>query len=246
MAIVTGGATGIGRATALRFAEEGARVAVADRNRRGGEETATTAREAGLEALFIAADTSSADDCQRMVEETLTTYGRLDALVNAAAILMRTPPLAELEERDWDLTMDTNLRGVYLCCKHAIPAMLRDQGGAIVNIASGAGLRGYGVALPYAVSKAGVIHLTTVAASQYASKGIRVNCIAPGPVDTPQMRGSTGSTEAFQAREDAHPLGRVGRPQEIANVALFLASDEASYVNGTTFIVDGGERAAAH
>ena len=246
VAIVTGAASGVGRAAALRFATEGARVVGVDRNASGGEETVAMARNEGSEVVFLHADTSRSDDIRQVVEGTLTSFGRVDVLVNAAAILMRPPPLAEVEERDWDLTMDTNLKGVFLCCKFAIPAMLKNGGGSIVNISSGAGLRGYGVALPYAVSKAGLIHLTTTAASQYASQGIRVNCIAPGPVDTPQMRGSSGSLEAFRQRESSHPMGRVGRPEEIANVILFLASDEATYINGATYVVDGGERASSH
>ena len=146
---------------------------------------------------------------------------------------------------DWDLMMATNLKGLFFCCKYAIPAMLDNGGGSIVNIASQAGIRGYGTSLPYAVTKAGVIHLTTTAAAQYTSQGIRINVIAPGSVDTPQMRGSSAATEAFQAREQEHPMGRVGQPEEIANVILFLASDEASYISGSTFLVDGGSGASA-
>ena len=216
-----------------------------DRNQRGGEETARLIGENGGEALFHQADTSKAEHIEAAVDAAMARFGRLDVLVNAAAVLIRTPPLAEIDEQVWDTTMDTNLKGVFLCCKYAIPAMLRSGGGAIINIASGAGIRGYGVALPYAVSKAGIIHLTTTAAAQYTPQGIRINCIAPGPVDTPQMRGSTASAEGFQASEQAHPMGRVGRPEEIANAILFLASDEASYVSGTTFIVDGGQRASS-
>ena len=165
--------------------------------------------------------------------------------MNAAAILIRTPPLAEVDERDWDLIMATNLKGLFFCCKYTIPAMLRSGGGSIINIASQAGVRGYGFSLPYAISKAGVIHLTTTAASQYTSQGIRINAIAPGPVDTPQMRGSTASTEAFREYEMGHPMKRAARPEEIVNVILFLASDEASFISGSTFMVDGGSWATA-
>ena len=161
-------------------------------------------------------------------------------LVNAAAILIRTPPLAEVEERDWDLMMDVNLKGLFFCCKYAIPAMLNSGGGSIVNIASMAGLRGYGMSLPYAVTKAGVIHLTTTAAAEYTRLGIRANVIAPGSVDTPQFRGSTASSEVVQERASQHPMGRVGTPDEIASVIVFLASDEASYVSGSLFVADGG------
>ena len=220
-------------------------MVVADRNRSGGEETVRLIGEQGGDALFVQVDTSKADQIEAMVDAAVSQFGRLDVLVNAAAVLIRTPLLAEIDEPVWDITMDTNLKGVFLCCKYAIPAMLRSGGGSIINIASGAGIRGFGVALPYAVSKAGIIHLTTTAAAQYTSQGIRINCIAPGPTDTPQMRGSTASSEGFQASQQAHPMGRVGRPEEIAAAILFLASDEASFVSGSTFIVDGGQRASS-
>ena len=240
VAIVTGGASGIGRATVLRFVQEGAKVVVADRNRTGGEEVQRLAQEFSQDVAFAPLDVSRADNARDMVERTVDRFGRLDVLVNAAGILIVTPPLAEVDERDWDLIMGTNLKGLFFCCKYAIPAMVHGGGGSIVNIASIAGILGYGSALPYAVSKAGVIHLTKTAASQYTSQGIRINAIAPGIVDTPQMQGSTGSSEAFQAREARHPMRRAGRPEEIADAILFLASDEASFVSGTTFLVDGG------
>ena len=240
VAIITGGSSGIGRQTALRFAREGASVAIADRNRRMGEETLRLVEEAGGDALFVPVDVADPAQVGRMVERTVERFGRVDVLVNAAAILIRTPPLAEVEERDWDLMMDVNLKGLFFSCKYAIPAMLDSGGGSIVNIASMAGLRGYGMSLPYAVTKAGVIHLTTTAAAQYTHLGVRVNVIAPGSVDTPQFRGSTASSEAVRERASQHPMGRVGTPDEIANVIVFLASDEASYVSGSLFVVDGG------
>jgi NAD(P)-dependent dehydrogenase (short-subunit alcohol dehydrogenase family) len=245
VALITGASSGIGRRTGLRFTEEGARVVAVDRNQRGGEETVRLIGEQGGDAVFLQCDTSKASQIETVLNEAASHFGQLDVLVNAAAVLIRAPQLADIDEQVWDTTMDTNLKGVFLCCKYAIPHMLRSGGGSIINIASGAGIRGFGVALPYAVSKAGIIHLTTTAAAQYTPQGIRVNCIAPGPTDTPQMRGSTASTEGFQASEQAHPMGRVGRPEEIANAILFLASDEASFVSGTTFIVDGGQRASS-
>ena len=159
--------------------------------------------------------------------------------------MIRTPPLVDVDEVRWDLTMETNLKGVFLCCKYAIPAMTANGGGSIVNISSMSGVRGVGYSVPYAVSKAGVIHLTTVAASQYTQHGVRINCIAPGGVDTPQLRGSTASAEAFSGRNEGHPMGRVGEADEIANIVLWLASDEASYVSGSTYIIDGGAWASA-
>ena len=245
VAIVTGGASGIGRATCLRFRQEGAKVVVADRNPTGVAETCRLLGDDEESVASAITDVSRAAQVQAMVDQTVARFGRLDVLVNGAAMLIRTPPLAEVDEIQWDLTMDTNLKGLFLCCKYAIPAMLAGDGGSIVNIASMSGIRGPGYSTPYAVSKAGVIHLTTVAASQYTAQGVRVNCLAPGSVDTPQMRGSTASTQTFQEREETHPMGRVGRPEEIANLILWLASDEASYVSGSTYIIDGGGWASA-
>ncbi len=245
VAIVTGGGSGIGRATCHRFLREGARVAVADRNVTGAEETRRLMAGSGRDIAVVSADISRADQVERMVQETVSRFGRLDVLVNGAAILIRTPPLAEVDELDWDLTLGTNIKGTFLCCKYAIPAMLAHGAGSIVNIASMSGVRGVTYSVPYAVSKAGVIHLTKVAAAQYSALGIRVNCISQGTVDTRQMRGSTASAETFQQRTVGHPLGRVGRPEEIANLITWLASDEASYVSGVNHIIDGGAWARA-
>lgn len=243
--LVTGGASGIGRATCLLFAREGARVVVADRNQPGGAETVQLVQQKGGEAHFVQVDTSNATQVEGMVRQTVERFGRLDVLLTAAAILIITPPLAESSERDWDMTMDIDLKGVFLSMKYAIPEMLRGGGGSIINISSVSGIRGNVGSVAYGVAKAGVIHLTTIAAEQYTVKGIRVNCVAPGPVDTPQMRGSTGSTEEFRRVEMSVPMKRAARPEELANAILFLASDESSYVSGVTFSVDGGQRAAA-
>ena len=245
VAIVTGGASGIGRAACYRFLQEGANVVVADRNIAGAEETRGLMEGTDENSAVVAVDVSNASQVQQMVGNTIAQFGRLDILVNGAAILIRTPPLVDVDDLVWDLTMDTNLKGLFYCCKYAIPGMLRNGGGSIVNIASMSGIRGIAYSVPYAVSKAGVIHLSKVAAAQYTSQGVRVNCIAPGGVDTPQMRGSTASTETFQQRNEDHPLGRVGQPEEIANLITWLSSDEASYVSGSTYIVDGGAWAGA-
>ena len=244
--IVTGGGSGIGRAVCRRFLQEGARVVVADRNRAGADETREIMEGTDQDSAVSVVDVAKADQVERMVQETTSHFGKLDVLVNGAGILIRTPPLAEVDELVWDLTMDTNIKGLFLCCKYAIPAMLCNGSGSIVNIASMSGVRGTAYSVPYAVSKAGVIHLTKVASAQYAAKGIRVNCVAPGAVDTPQMRGSTASAETFHQREVDHPLGRVGRPDEIANLITWLASDEASYVSGSTYIIDGGAWAVSN
>ena len=243
--IVTGGGSGIGRATCYRLRQEGARVVVADRNQAGAEETRGLMEGNDKNSAMSVVDVSRSAQVEQMVAETVSKFGRLDGLVNGAAILIRTPPLAEVEDVDWDLTMDTNLKGLFYCCKYAIPAMLEHGGGSIVNIASMSGVRGVAYSLPYAVSKAGVIHLTKVAAAQYTHQGVRVNCIAPGGIDTPQMRGSTASAETFEERNVEHPMGRVGRPDEVANLITWLASEEASYVSGSTYIIDGGAWALA-
>ena len=242
VALITGGASGIGRAAALRFAQEGAKVMIADRNSALSAQTLDELRNIIPHAASVPVDVSKTDQVQRVVDETTARFGGLDVLVNAAGVLLLSPPLAEIDERDWDLMMNTNLRGLFLCCKAAIPVMERGGGGSIVNISSMAGISAYARSLPYAVSKAGVIHFTLGAASQYTSKGIRINCIAPGTVDTPQARGSSGSADALRKIAETHPMGRIGRPEDIANTILFLSSDEASYISGETIIVDGGSR----
>ena len=243
--IVTGGGSGIGRATCYRLRQEGAKVVVADRNQAGAEETRELMEGNDQNSAVSRVDISRSSQVEQMVEDTVSKFGRLDGLVNGAAILIRTPPLVDVEDVDWDLTMDTNLKGTFYCCKYAIPAMLEHGGGSIVNISSMSGVRGVAYSVPYAVSKAGVIHLTKVAAAQYTHLGVRVNCIAPGGIDTPQMRGSTASAETFQERNVEHPMGRVGRPDEVANLITWLTSEEASYVRGSTYIIDGGAWALA-
>ena len=214
VAIVTGGASGIGRAICQRFGREGAKVMVADRNIAGAEETLSLMDASPDTADMVDVDISDSFRVERMVQETVDRFGRLDILINGAAILIRTPPLVDVDEVLWDLTMETNVKGVFLCCKFAIPAMTANGGGSIVNISSMSGIRGIGYSVPYAVSKAAVIHLTKVAASQYTSEGVRINCIAPGGVDTPQMRGSTASAEAFSERNEAHPIGEWERAEK--------------------------------
>lgn len=240
VALVTGGASGIGQATIARFAKEGAKVMLADRNRHAAEETLNKIREITPDVGMSVVDVSKEDQVQQMVRDTVDRFNGLDILVNAAAILVLCPQLAEIDERDWDLVMNTNLKGVFLCSKVAIPEMIKGGGGAIVNISSVAGISAYARSLPYSVSKAGVIHLTLTTASQYTSRGIRVNCIAPGTVDTPQARGSSQSSEALRDIANNHPMGRIGSAEDIADTILYLVSDESSYISGSTIVVDGG------
>ena len=181
--IVTGGGSGIGRATCYRLRQEGAKVVVADRNQAGADETRELMEGNDQNSAVSRVDISRSSQVEQMVEDTVSKFGRLDGLVNGAAILIRTPPLVDVEDVDWDLTMDTNLKGTFYCCKYAIPAMLEHGGGSIVNISSMSGVRGVAYSVPYAVSKAGVIHLTKVAAAQYTHLGVRVNCIANYIID---------------------------------------------------------------
>ena len=239
VAIITGGATGMGRAASLLFAREGAKVVVADRNVPEGRKTVALVGEMGGDALFVETDVSKAALVSDMVEQTVQRFGKLDVLVNNAGILIRTPPLAEVSELVWDLTLNTNIRGVFLCTKYAIPHMV-GRGGTIVNVSSGAGIHPTTHAVPYGVSKAGVIQITLTTSSQYAPQGVRCNVIVPGPIDTPQARGSTGSAEEFDLIPSRVALGRVGTPQDIANLMLFLASEESSFISGAAFNIDGG------
>ena len=228
VAIITGGATGIGRAASVLFAREGARVTVADRNIPDGRRTVGMVGEVGGDALFVETDVSKANQVRNMVEQTVQHFGRLDVQVNNAGVAIKTPPLAEVPELLWDLTLDTNLRGVFLCTKYAVPHMI-GSGGSIINV-------------PYGVSKAGVIQITLTTSAQYAPDGIRCNVIVPGAVDTPQSRGTRGSTEEFERHATRYALGRVGTARDIANLMVFLASEESSYITGAAIKIDGGGR----
>jgi len=240
VALITGAGSGIGRATALVFCREGAKVAVVDYVPAGGEDTVGVITEAGGDAIFVEADVSRAADVERMVKTTVDRYGRLDIIFNHAGIQGPMGLMADLTEEGWDLVLDTNLKGVFFGCKYAIPVMLSQGGGVIINTASILGMGAMAGSTPYGVSKAGVIQLTRNVASEYAKQNIRVNCICPGLIRTPL-------TEPYFSafRIDTIPEGRAGQPEDIARVALFLASDDSAYVTGASVVVDGGCTAEA-
>ncbi|GGL68529.1 SDR family NAD(P)-dependent oxidoreductase [Halocalculus aciditolerans] len=248
-AVVTGGGSGIGRASALRFAEEGASVVVADVAEEAGRETVDLVEDAGGDAVFVAVDVSDTAAVENMVDVAVDTYGSLDIAHNNAGILTGFAEATDITDENWDRLLDINLKGVWACLKAELPVM-EDQGsGVIVNTASEAGLVGMGGLASYSASKHGVVGLTKSVALEYASRGIRVNAIAPGPTNTNIQANSKGgnadpSTLPFDtsAMTDI-PMGRAAEPEEMAGVAAFLASDDASYITGHTLPVDGGQAA---
>ncbi len=240
VSIITGGSSGIGRGTALLFAEEGSKIVVADINVRGGEETVALIGKSGGDALFIHTDVSRSSQIQDMVQGTIDHYGRLDLLINVAGRQVETPPLVDVTEEEWDLVMDINVKGIFLTCKYAIPHMLQRGGGAIVNVASSVVLRGSSFSLPYSVSKAGVVQLTKTVSSQYAACGIRSNCVVPGLIDTPGSQAVEGAAGIFDEAVSGIPVGRAGQPDDVAKLMLYLASDDAAFVSGSAYIIDGG------
>ncbi len=241
VAVITGAGSGIGRAAALLFAEEGAKVVVADYSVAGGQETVKQIKAKGGEATFVATDVSKAADVQKMIKTAIDKYGRLDILYNNAGIEGPLGPTENVSEADWDRVLSVNLKGVFLGSKHAIPQMLKQGGGVIINTASIAGLVGVANMPAYCASKGGIVLLTKTMALEYARKNIRVNCICPGAVKTPMLDRFTGSQpEAEKFLRESQPVGRWGEPEEIAQAALYLASEQSSFVTGTTLIVDGG------
>lgn len=240
VALVTGGGSGIGRGIAVRFAREGAAVVVLDVDQAGAAETMAQAATGG-ETLAIAADVSRADDVRRAMDAVAARWGRLDVLVNNAGIFWAhrgDTLVTEMEEDIWDRVLAVNLKSVYLCCRHGIPMMA--AGGSIINIASIAGLIGRDTAQAYVAAKGGVIALTRTLAVHYSPRGIRANAILPGRVDTPLVVGDYATPEEREAFAQAHPLGRFGTPNDIAGLALYLASDDASWVTGAQYVIDGG------
>jgi NAD(P)-dependent dehydrogenase (short-subunit alcohol dehydrogenase family) len=243
VAIVTGAGSrapgiGNGRATAVLFAREGARVLLVDQNRAAAEETLAMIRAEGGEAAVCVADVTRAADCRAMVEEAVRRWGKLDILDNNVGIGMGGS-VVEVSEEDWDRVMAVNVKSMMLASKYAVPAMAAGGGGAIINIASISALRPRGLT-PYSASKGAVIALTRAMAIDHAPQGIRVNCIAPGPVYTPMVYAGGMSEELRERRRRASPLGIEGTGWDVGYAALFLASDEARYITGQVLVVDGG------
>jgi NAD(P)-dependent dehydrogenase (short-subunit alcohol dehydrogenase family) len=245
VALVTGGASGIGRATALTFAREGAKLVIADMNVDGGQQTVHMITEQGGDATFVRVDVSHAAEVQAMISKAVETYGRLDFDHNNAGIL-GTPfiGMTECTEAEWNQIMNINLKGVWLCMKYEIPQMLQQGGGAIVNTASGAGLVGSAAFPIYDASKHGVVGLTKSAALQYAKRGIRVNAVCPGVIRTPMSQQGIDANPQFEESAiTRNPSGRFGKPEEIAEAVVWLCSDAASFVTGHAMSVDGGSLA---
>lgn len=243
VALITGGTSGIGRATALLFSQEGAKVSITGRNKTKGQEVIREIKEAGGEAIFIRADVRFSKECRMSVERTLQSFGRLDILFNNAGIYFPNT-VVDCTEEEWNLTLDINLKGTYLMSKFALPAMIAQRSGVIINNSSGWGLVGGNEAAAYCAAKGGVVLLTKAMAIDHGPQGIRINCICPGDVDTPMLiedarqRGMVW--KEYLANASNRPLGRIGKPEEIAKAALFLASEDSSFVTGSILAIDGG------
>ena len=243
VAIITGGGGGMGRVAAGIFAREGAKVVVAEFGEAAGNETVRVVKEAGGEATYVRADVSSEADAKGMVDHAMATYGRLDVLYNNAGIMPEADhSVVDTDVDTWDTVMAVNVRGVFLGCKYAIPRMIEGGGGSVINIASFVALVGCSVPQDaYTASKGALLSLTRSLAVQFGPQGVRTNAICPGPVETPLlMDWLVKDEEAKRIRLARNPTGRFGKPEEIVNMALYLASDESKWTNGASLVVDGG------
>ena len=242
VAFVTGSGSGIGRATALAFAREGASVVVADVSEQGNQDTARMIEDLGGRALAVSCDVTRTADVTAALDNAVNAFGRLDVAFNNAGVEQALTATADLTEEEWDRILAINLRGVFLCMKYEIPLMLTHGGGAIVNTSSGAGVKGFAGQAAYVAAKHGVIGLTKAAALDYAQSNIRVNAVAPGIIDTSMMQRFTGGTpEGRQEVISQEPIGRMGQPEEIANAVVWLCSAAAAFVVGHAMVVDGGQ-----
>jgi len=239
VALVTGSGMGIGKVTALTFAWHGAKVVVGDILEEKGKETVDQIKKSGSDAIFVKCDVSKAADIEKMIETAVNTYGKLDCAFNNAGVIVLSPTI-DLTEKDWDHMIDIDLKGVWLCMKYEIRQMLKQGGGAIVNSASVAGYIGTPGMCAYTAAKHGVIGLTKTAALEYVKCGIRVNAVCPGAITTPMLQALTVDPSVEGTLLQMHPIGRFGKPEEIAEAVLWLCSDAASFCTGIAMPVDGG------
>lgn len=242
VAIITGAGAGIGKGIALRYAREGAKVVIAENNAQTGQATADEIRDLKQEGAFVRTDVAEESDVRALVETTMERYGRVDILVNNAAILLdgQDTRVHELSNEVWERTMAVNLRGHWLCSKYVIPIMLKQGGGCIINLASPTGMRGYQRLTAYSTSKGGIIALTRAMAADYSRDHIRVNAIVPGTIDTPMNASTLSDPHRREALMAMAPSGRLGTASDLAGTAVFLASDDAEYCMGGFYMVDGG------
>lgn len=243
VALITGGNSGIGQATAALFAREGAAVVLTGRNAARGEQVAQAISKAGGQAMFLRADVRVADECRQVVEQTLERFGRIDVLFNNAGVFHpKTVP--ECTEEEWDETIDSSLKGAFLMSKYALPSMIERGSGSIIHTSSGWGIQGGDHAAAYCAAKGGLVIMAKAMAIDHGPHGIRVNCICPGDVDTPMLPDDAGKRgvawEDYVASASDRPLGRIGTAEEIARAVLFLACDDSSFVTGEALVVDGG------
>jgi NAD(P)-dependent dehydrogenase (short-subunit alcohol dehydrogenase family) len=243
VAIITGGNSGIGEATAELFSREGARVCITGRNEKRCQDVVAKIKKAGGEAIYTITDVRFPDECQQAVEATIKAFGKVDILINNAGVYFAENTV-ECTEEHWDLTVDVSLKGAFLMSKFALPSMIERRSGVIIHVSSGWGVQGGERAVSYCAAKGGMVVMTKAMAIDHGAQGIRVNCLSPGDVMTPMLeadaRDQGMTVEEYKAAAAQRPMGRVGTPEELANAALFLASDDSSYMTGANLVVDGG------